>query len=193
MKNASIEFSSTSTQLLHEIVLGVTGSIAAYKAAELTRLMVKEGWGVNVVMTKAATEFVTPLTFQTLSRRKVMFDMFAPIEDWKPEHVSLGQLAEVMVVAPCTANVLAKLAHGLADDMLTATALACRGALVVAPAMNDAMFENAATQENLETLRRRGVTIVSPGKGELACGTVGRGRMAEPEEIIVAVRALLSR
>ena len=173
------------------IVLGVTGSIAAYKAAELVRVLVKRGHDVKVTMTEAATKFVTPLTFQTLSRNPVSVDAFAPAERWEPAHVSLAAWAGVMVVAPCTANVIAKIAHGLADDELTATALACRAPLVVAPAMNDAMYENAATQENLATLRRRGVAVVSPGVGELACGATGVGRLASVEEIADACEKAL--
>ena len=173
-----------------QVVLGVTGSIAAYKAAELTRLMVKAGWDVNVVMTSAATQFVTPLTFQTLSRNPVGTDMFAPPREWKPEHISLAECADAFVVAPATADVIAKLAHGLADDLLTTTALACSAPLVVAPAMNDAMFDHPATQENLRILTERGATIVAPDVGDLACGVVGRGRMAEPSVIVDVILGL---
>ena len=172
-----------------KVVLGVTGSISAYKAAELVRLMVKREWNVRVVMTEGATKFVTPLTFQTLSRNKVVTDMFAPVADWKPEHIDLATWADAFVVAPCTANVIAKLANGLADDTLTAAALAFGPKLVIAPAMNEAMFSNPATQANLVTLASRGATIVSPGEGELACGTSGCGRLAELESICAAIEA----
>lgn len=175
-----------------EVVLGVTGSIAAYKAAELLRLMMKKGWGVSVVMTRAAAEFVTPLTFQTLSRRPVAMDQFSTIGTWEPNHIMLAQRADALVIAPCTANVIAKIACGIADDELTSTALAFRGSPVIAPAMNDAMFENVATQDNLATLRRRGFHIVSPAEGELACGATGRGRLAELDDIIAAVEDSLS-
>lgn len=167
------------------VVLGVSGSIAAYKACELVRMFVKGGCDVRVVMTSAATRFVTPLTFQTLSRNPVGVDQFAEPEQWRPEHISLAQ-TDVLVVAPATANVIAKMAHGIADDLLTATLLATRARIVVAPAMNDGMWENAATQENLATLRRRGVTVVEPADGELACGTSGRGRMADVADIYAA-------
>lgn len=177
---------------MSEIILGVTGSIAAYKAAELVRMMVKAGHGVSVVMTRGAAEFVTPLTFQTLSRRPVATGLFDPVATWEPRHVSLAQGADVLVVAPCTANVIAKLAHGIADDALTATALACRAPLVVAPAMNDGMFANPATQANLATLRERGAIIVEPAEGELACGTRGTGRLAPLEDILSAVEAVLA-
>ena len=174
-----------------EIVLGVTGSIAAYKAAELVRLMVKKNWGVSVVMTESAAKFVAPLTFQTLSRRPVAMDQFTSLDGWSPNHITLARRASALVVAPCTANVLAKLAVGIADDELTSTALACRAPLVIAPAMNDAMFEHPATQENLATLKRRGAIVVSPSEGELACGATGRGRLAELGEIMAAVEAVL--
>lgn len=173
------------------IVLGVTGSIAAYKAAELVRLMQKEGWDVRVAMTAAATKFVAPLTFQTLSRNKVVTDMFEPVADWKPEHIDLATWADAFVIAPCTANVAAKLANGIADDTLTAAALAFGPKVVVSPAMNDAMFANPATQANLATLTSRGATVVTPGEGELACGTSGRGRLADLPDILAAVSAAL--
>lgn len=176
---------------MSEIVLGVTGSIAAYKAAELVRMMVREGWGIHVVMTDGATRFVTPLTFQTLSRNPVATGMFDEVRDWRPNHVSLAQSADVLCIAPCTANVIAKLAHGIADDELTATALACRAPLVIAPAMNDAMFEHPATQANIALLRERGAVIVEPGVGELACGSEGRGRLAALEDILGCVRGAL--
>lgn len=172
---------------MFEVVLGVTGSISAYKAAELVRLMMKRGWGVSVVMTDAATKFVTPLTFQTLSRRQVAIDSFSSLGEWEPNHIALAKRADALVIAPCTANVLAKLACGIADDELSATAIACRAPLIVAPAMNDAMLEHPATQANLETLRKRGAIIVSPEVGELACGVQGRGRLADLSAIIEAI------
>jgi phosphopantothenoylcysteine decarboxylase / phosphopantothenate---cysteine ligase len=175
-----------------EIVLGVSGSIAAYKAAELVRLMVRAGWGVQVVMTAAAARFVTPLTFRTLSRRPVVLDAFEDPEEWVPGHISLAERAAVFVVAPCTANVLAKLAHGLADDALTASALACRAPLVLAPAMNTGMWDHPATGANLALLRKRGARIVAAETGDLACGTQGKGRMAEPGKILSAIQAILN-
>jgi len=179
------------TQRHPEIVLGVTGSIAAYKAAELLRLMVKAGWGVSVVMTEAATHFVAPLTFQTLSQRKVTTTSFAPVETWMPEHISLADRADLLVVAPCTANTLAKIALGLADDSLTDTVLACRAPKVLAPAMNDGMWTNPATQANLATVRARGITVLDVGSGDLACGRVGQGRMAEVGTIFDTLRGML--
>jgi len=176
---------------MKNIVLGITGSIAAYKACELTRLMIKAGWNVRVIMTSAAQKFVTPLTFQTLSRNPVGLDQFALPENWEPGHISLAERADVFIIAPCTANCVAKLAHGLADDLLTATALATRAPIVIAPAMNDGMWDNPATQENLQTLRRRGVSIVEPTDGELACGKCGKGRMAEAREIFEKISTLV--
>ena len=174
-----------------EIVLGVTGSIAAYKAAELVRLMIKNGWNVTVIMTKGATQFVGPITFQTLSRRPVIVDMFAEPEAWTPEHISVADRADVMVIAPCTANVIAKLAHGIADDMLSATALANTAPLIVAPAMNVNMWDHPATQANVATLKSRGVTLMDVGVGDLACGYEGRGRMAEHGLILTCVSEAL--
>ncbi|MFH1478083.1 MAG: flavoprotein [Verrucomicrobiota bacterium] len=169
------------------IVLGVTGSIAAYKAAELARLMIKKNWEVSVVMTRAATRFVGELTFRTLTRRSVALDMFQETEAWRPTHIALAEWADALVIAPCTANVMAKLAHGLADDALSATALACQAPLVVAPAMNKKMWDHPATRENLRLLKSRGVVIVDVEQGELACGYEGRGRLAAPETIMKAV------
>ena len=174
-----------------KVVLGVTGSIAAYKACELVRLLVKAGAEVAVVMTKSACEFVAPLTFRTLSRRTVALDSFENPATWVPGHVSLAAWCDLMVVAPCTANVAAKMACGLADDLLTSLALACRKPKLVAPAMNDGMWENPATQANLATLRSRGIAVMEPGVGDLACGTEGRGRMPEPAEVFAAAERLV--
>jgi phosphopantothenoylcysteine decarboxylase/phosphopantothenate--cysteine ligase len=174
------------------IVLGVTGSIAAYKTCELTRLFVRAEHNVHVVMTAAATRFVTPLTFRTLSRNPVSADMFAEPAEWVPEHISLAARADLLVIAPCTANVIAKLAHGLADDLLTATALACKAPLLLAPAMNTAMWEHPATKANVALLASRHARFVDADTGDLACGTSGKGRMAEPEVILKAATALLN-
>ena len=175
------------------IVLGVTGSIAAYKACEIVRGCVRRGWEVRVAMTPAAAQFVTPLTFQTLSRNPVGLDEFAPPAAWEPAHIGLAEWADVFVVAPCTANTFAKLAHGLACDLLSSSALATRAPRLLAPAMNTGMWDNAATQENIRLLRARGDTILEPGSGELACGTVGQGRMPEPEAVLDAIGAALGR
>lgn len=180
---------------LHQasVVLGITGGIAAYKAADLASKLVQAGATVDVIMTEAATHFVAPLTFQALTGRPVYGDMFRLLEQTEMAHLSLAWRASVLVIAPATANTLAKLAHGIADNLLCATALACTAPLVLAPAMDAGMWEHPAQQENLETLRRRGVVIVGPGEGRLASGRVGRGRMAEVPEILGTIRLLLGR
>lgn len=171
-----------------KILIGVTGSIAAYKAAELIRLFIKDGDEVMVLMTPAATEFVKPLTFQTLSRNPVYVEQFAPVVPWKPEHISLAEAADLVVVAPATANTIAKLRYGIADNLLTATLLATRAPIVVAPAMNTGMWESAVTQENIAALVKRGIKVVEPEDGELACGVKGKGRMMAPEKIFEACK-----
>lgn len=175
------------------VVLGVTGSIAAFKAVELLRLMQKKGWEVSVVMTGAAERFVTPLTFQTLSRHPVGTGLFDEQDGWHPEHISYADQADLLLIAPCTANVLARMAHGLADDLLSCTALATQAPVVVAPAMNDNMWAHGATRANVAVLQSRGVVFVEPGSGELACGREGAGRLADLEAILFVVEGVLSR
>jgi phosphopantothenoylcysteine decarboxylase / phosphopantothenate---cysteine ligase len=176
-----------------EIVVGISGSIAAYKAADLVSRLVQRGAAVTCVMTRSATQFVGPLTFQTLTRRRVMVDPFDLESVVDPTHVSVTDRAELVVLAPATANVLAKAAHGIADDMLTSLLLAVRCPVLVAPAMNDRMWEHPATQENVATLRRRGYAFVEPESGFLACGTYAKGRLAAPEAILGSIDALLKR
>jgi len=169
---------------MKNVLLGVTGSIAAYKACELVRLFVKHGnIDVHVIMTEAATEFVTPLTFQTLSRNPVSIDMFDSPQEWTPGHISLAERANILIIAPCTANVIAKTALGLSDNMLNSTALATKAPMLIAPAMNTGMLDNPATQANMKVLCARGVSFVESDSGDLACGTTGRGRMAQPHII----------
>lgn len=175
------------------VVVGVTGGIAAYKTCELVRALVKNGHRVKVVMTEAATRFVSPLTFRTLSTEPVTVSMWADPPEAKVHHISLAEEADVMVIAPCTANVLAKLAAGRADDMLTTTALATEAPLVIAPAMNVHMWRKEVTQRNVGALRARGAVIIDPTRGELACGDVGEGRLAEVADIAAAVEAELTR
>jgi len=174
-----------------EIVLGVTGGIAAYKSAELVSRLRHLGANVSVIMTKNATEFVAPLTFQTLSAREVSVDTFQAPEYWNVEHVALAKRAEVFVIAPATANILAKMAHGIADDMLSTTVLATRAPILAAPAMNTGMWTAEATRENVRILRERGVRFVGPDSGLLACGDSGSGRMSEPAEIVEAICGIL--
>lgn len=166
------------------VLLGVTGGIAAYKAAALASALVKQHAAVEVVMTEHATKFITPLTFEELTGRRVMVDTFDRNFQHQVEHIALAQRTDLVIIAPATANVCAKLAHGLADDMLTTTVLACRCPKLIAPAMNTNMYENPVTQDNLETLRRYGWEVIEPKSGRLACGAVGAGKLPEPEELL---------
>ena len=175
------------------IVLGVTGGIAAYKSAEVVSRLRHLGAHVHVIMTKNATEFVTPLTFRTLSANPVVTDTFAAPEEWNVEHVALAKLADLFVIAPATANILAKMACGIADDMLSTTVLATKATVLVAPAMNTGMWTAEATRQNVETLRNRGVEFIGPDNGMLACGDEGTGRMSEPAEIVNRIGELLAR
>jgi len=175
------------------IVVGVTGGIAAYRTCELVRALVKGGHRVKVVMTEAATRFVTPLTFRTLTSEPVAVSLWADAPESKIHHISLADEADVMLIAPCTANVIAKLAHGRADDVLTTAALATEAPLIVAPAMNVHMWRKPVTRANIATLRARGTVIVEPATGELACGDVGEGRLAPMDSILEAVEAELVR
>jgi phosphopantothenoylcysteine decarboxylase / phosphopantothenate---cysteine ligase len=175
-----------------KVALGVTGGIAAYKAAELVRLLQDRGIRVQVVMTRAAQEFVRPLTFAALSGEKVITDLFGagaedPNIDSAVEHIAVAQAIDALVVAPATADVIAKFAHGEANDFLTTLFLATTAPVIVAPAMNVNMWDNAATQANIQTLKARGVTVVQPDSGYLACGMVGAGRLAANESIVLAV------
>ncbi len=166
------------------VLLGVTGGIAAYKAAALASLLVKQHAAVEVVMTQNATEFITPLTFEQLTGRRVMVDTFDRNFSHQVEHISLAERTDLLIIAPATANICAKLAHGLADDMLTTTALACRCPKLIAPAMNTHMYENQVTQDNLALLRRYNWEVIEPASGRLACGAVGKGKLPEPELLL---------
>ena len=175
------------------VVLGVTGGIAAYKMANVASALRKAGSNVHVIMTKNATEFITPLTFETLTNNRCIVDTFDRNFQYDVAHISLAKAADLMLIAPATANVIAKLAHGLADDMLTTTALAARCKKLVAPAMNTAMLENPITQENLKQLERYGFGIIQPAVGLLACKDVGSGKLPEPEVLLDAVARELAR
>ncbi len=166
------------------VLLGVTGGIAAYKAAALASALVKQHAAVEVVMTQNATQFVTPLTFEQLTGRRTMVDTFDRNFSHQVEHISLAERTDLVIIAPATANVCAKLAHGLADDMLTTTVLACKCPKLIAPAMNTNMYENPVTQDNLDILRRYGWDVIEPASGRLACGAVGKGKLPEPEDIL---------
>ncbi len=175
-----------------QIVLGVTGGIAAYKSADLVSRLRHLGAGVHVIMTRNAAEFVSPLTFQTLSANQTVTDTFQAPEYWNVEHVALAKLADVFVIAPATANILAKMAHGIADDMLSTTVLATKAPILVAPAMNTGMWTAEATRANMRILAERGVHVIGPGNGLLACGDSGDGRMSEPAEIVEAIGSILT-
>ena len=173
------------------VVLGVSGGIAAYKSCELVSRLKKLGADVHVIMTRNAEEFVAPLSFETLSDNKVVRGMFEEREEHDVRHVALAKLADVFVVAPATANVIAKFARGIADDMLSTTWLASDAPKLVAPAMNTAMYDDEATQDNISLLKERGVMFVEPGVGRLACGDTGRGKMAEPADIAERIQEIL--
>ena len=163
------------------VLLGVTGSIAAYKIASLASMLVKQGATVQVLMTRNATNFINPITFETLTGRKCLVDTFDRNFEFSVEHVSIAKQADVVMIAPASANVIAKLAHGLADDMLTTTVLACRCKKIIAPAMNTNMYENPIVQDNLKVCERYGMEVIAPATGYLACGDTGAGKMPEPE------------
>ncbi|MBP8000386.1 MAG: bifunctional phosphopantothenoylcysteine decarboxylase/phosphopantothenate--cysteine ligase CoaBC [Chloroflexi bacterium] len=173
------------------IVLGVTGSIAAYKTADLASKLTQAGALVDVILTESASRFVTPLTFQAVTGRPVYTDLWA--EQGHIRHVALGEKADLLVIAPATAHTIAKLAHGLADNLLTVTTLATRGPVLVAPAMDGGMFAHPATQANIQRLKAQGVTIIGPAEGRMASGLVGLGRMVEPAELLAHIRLALAR
>ena len=174
------------------IILGITGSIAAYKAAMLCRLLVKEGAEVRVIMTPLAKQFITPLTMATLSKHPILVEFFNPENGEWNSHVSLGEWADLMLIAPATANTLAKMVTGIADNLLLTTYLSARAKVAVAPAMDLDMYAHVTTQSNIKTLAERGVAIIEPEAGELASGLIGKGRMAEPEEIVEHVKRILA-
>ena len=173
------------------VLLGVTGSIAAYKAVDLASKLTQAGAKVDVVMTECATEFVTPLSFSSITHRPTVTYMFDMPDEFEIEHIALAERANVVVIAPATANIIAKMTAGIADDMLTCCVLATRAPIIVAPAMNVNMWENSITQENVAQLRARGFKIVEPGSGSLACGAQGKGRLADLEDILTAINQAL--
>ena len=175
------------------IILGITGSIAAYKAAMLCRLLVKEGAEVRVIMTPLAKQFITPLTMATLSKHPILVEFFNPENGEWNSHVSLGEWADMLLIAPATANTLAKMTTGVADNLLLTTYLSARSKVAIAPAMDLDMYAHITTQNNLRTLAERGVAIIEPEAGELASGLIGKGRMAEPEEIVKQVKEIFTK
>lgn len=177
----------------YEVLLCLTGGIACYKCADLTSKLVQAGAGVSVAMTDSAQQFITPLTFQTLSARRVYTSVWQSGREYDTQHISLTELADLMVVAPATANILAKIAHGVADDLVSSLALSSFGqcGILLAPAMNTRMWEAPSTQANVKTLREYGLHFVGPGEGFLACRSIGKGRMSEPAEILAEIARLL--
>src|SRR6202521_5612379 len=173
------------------IALGVTGGIGAYKAVEVVRGRQKRGHEVVAVMTASATRFVGPITFEAITRRRVITDQFEPGANAEIEHIALASTIDLLLIAPATANVIGKLANGIADDFLSTLYTATRAPVLLAPAMNTQMFEHEAIRRNLDTLAARGVRFVEPGEGYLACGWIGKGRLAEPDEIVAAAEAVL--
>ncbi|MDR2088737.1 MAG: phosphopantothenoylcysteine decarboxylase [Clostridiales Family XIII bacterium] len=174
------------------VLLGVTGSIAAYKAADIASGLTKAGYAVRAIMTKAATEFITPLTLQTLTKGKVYTDMFEPVAYEDVRHISLARGADLCLIAPATANIIGKLAAGIADDMLSTVVMAVRGVpVLICPAMNTAMYENPITQGNIGKLAAAGYRFIEPKESLLACGDLGRGALADVETILAEARALL--
>jgi phosphopantothenoylcysteine decarboxylase/phosphopantothenate--cysteine ligase len=175
------------------IALGVTGGIGAYKAVEVARGLQKHGHDVVAIMTASATRFVGPITFEAITRRRVITDQFEPGANADIEHIALASSIDLLLIAPATANIIGKLAHGLADDFLTTLYTATRAPVLIAPAMNTNMFEHEAVRTNLDTLAARGVRFVEPGEGYLACGWIGKGRLAEPDAVVAAVEQMLGR
>lgn len=174
------------------VVFGITGGIAAYKSCEIVRLLVKAGAEVHTILTKAGAEFVTPLTLQTLSRKPVHTDMFQILEEMDKGHISLADGADVVLVAPATADVIAKAAHGICDDLLTTVLCATKAPIAFAPSMNVHMWENPITQENVKKLQKIGWHLIEPDTGELACGYEGKGRLPDPNEIVKFTKQVAS-
>ncbi len=195
MSVAGNQEQSAETSVLNgrKILLGITGGIAAYKAAYLTRVLKRDGADVWVCLTNSGAKFITPLTMETLSQREVLQELFPENRMVGTRHITIAEWADTFVIAPATANILAKMRSGIADDLLTTLLLATAAPVFVAPAMNTRMYEHAATQENIAVLRSRGVRFIEPGTGKLACETVGKGRMAEPEEIAAVLRGFFAR
>lgn len=175
------------------IIVGVTGSIAAYKACEIVNILNKEGFDVRVVLTKEASEFVTPLTLQTLSGNKVLTDMFELPDVWNPVHTSLADSASLVLIAPATANIIGKLAGGICDDLLSCVAYATKAPVLMAPAMNEKMYDHRIVQENIAKLKRIGYSFIGPVKGRLACGHYAQGHIAEVGDIVREAKKLLKK
>jgi len=188
---AALEFLHSATRM-KRILLGITGSIAAYKAGDIASQLVKQDCEVTCILTREAQQFITPLTLQVLSKQPVVTDLFDEKESWRPTHIQLADNADLLLIAPATANVLAAMAHGFANDALTSIALATRAPVIIAPAMNGKMWSHPATEQNVATLRSRGCQFVGPDEGMLACGYEGTGRMWPVEGVVEAALAALN-
>ncbi len=173
------------------VVIGVSGGIACYKAVEVVNQLRKDGYNVKVIMTKAAQQFVTPLTFQTMSRNAVVTEMFDPVAKWDTKHVSLAKEADLFVIVPATANIIGKIAHGIADDMLSTTVMATKSPVLIFPAMNTAMYENSIVQENIQKLIKHGYHLFGTASGELACGDIGTGKLLDWQQIVAEIEKFL--
>lgn len=174
-----------------EIVFGVTGSIAAYRACDIVSGLRNAGYNISVIMTECATKFVAPLSFQTLSQNRVYLDLFAPVDDWNPSHTSLADKADLVLIAPATANFIAKIAHGMADDLLSSTVLATRAKVLIAPAMNIHMYGKDVVKENIARMKKQGHRFIGPVTGRLACGYTGMGCLAAAGDIIKEAKGML--
>lgn len=177
----------------YHIVLGVTGSIAAYKAVEVVSSLIKQGNHVTVIMTSTAQRFVNPVTFRSISQNRVVTDLFIDNENYDPNHVSLADQADLLVIAPATANFIGKVVSGIADDALTCTIMAARSPVIIAPAMNDSMYLNPIVQENLKRLTKLGYRIIEPEEGRLCTGRIGKGRLASVEKIVSVIEEELNK
>ncbi|MGI6573206.1 MAG: bifunctional phosphopantothenoylcysteine decarboxylase/phosphopantothenate--cysteine ligase CoaBC [Fermentimonas sp.] len=173
------------------VVIGVSGGIACYKVVEVVNQLRKDGYNVKVIMTKAAQQFVTPLTFQTMSRNAVVTEMFDPVEKWDTKHVSLAKAADLFVIVPATANIIGKVASGIADDMLSTTVMATKSPVLIFPAMNTAMYENSIVQENIQKLKKHGYHLFGTASGELACGDIGTGKLLDWQQIVAEIKKFL--
>ena len=173
------------------VVIGVSGGIACYKAVEVVNQLRKDGYNVKVIMTKAAQQFVTPLTFQTMSHNAVVTEMFDPVEKWDTKHVSLAKAADLFVIVPATANIIGKIANGIADDMLSTTVMATKSPVLIFPAMNTAMYENKIVQNNISKLREYGYQVFGTDTGELACGDTGSGKLLPWQRIVNSIEETL--
>ncbi len=173
------------------VVIGVSGGIACYKAVEVVNQLRKDGYNVKVIMTKAAQQFVTPLTFQTMSHNAVVTEMFDPVEKWDTKHVSLAKAADLFVIVPATANIIGKIANGIADDMLSTTVMATKSPVLIFPAMNTVMYENSIVQENIQKLKKHGYHLFGTASGELACGDIGTGKLLDWQQIVAEIEKFL--